>query len=229
MFQEWRRNIGVEGVAYREAAERVAAKASMDFQELGFLGAMDYSKAHDKMDPWISGRAMEETGIPGNLVRTLFKVWKNQERWVQFDRQLGKEALRTAMAHPRGGPWGPAVMQLWMAGGALRIKEKEKEKEEEFAEAADRPPATKRRKATGQGKNKGKGAAKGEEFLEGPPLLPSAEGPHPKGRVEEPPERKEKSGCPYIYIWTIEPWSRINETYSCGQWKRGTSGRQKWD
>ena len=116
MFQEWRKNIGVEGVAYREAAERVAAKASMDLQELGFLGAMDYSKAYDKMDPWISGRAMEETGIPGSLVRTLLKVWRNQERWVQFDGQLGKEALHTAMAHPQGGPWGPAVMQLWMAG-----------------------------------------------------------------------------------------------------------------
>ena len=169
MFQEWRRNMGVEGVAYREAAERVAAKASMDFQELGFLGAMDFSKAYDKMDPWISGRAMEETGIPGNLVRTLLKVWRNQERWVQFDGQLGKEALHTAMAHPQGGPWGPAVMQLWMAGGAIRMKEKEKEKEQ--AEAVDQPPATKRRKAIGQGKGKGKREAKGEEEPEGPPAV----------------------------------------------------------
>ena len=110
---------------------------------------------------------MEETGIPGNLVRTLLKVWTNQERWVQFDGQLGKEALHTALAHPQGGPWGPAAMQLWMAGGAIWIKEKEKEKEQ--AEAVEQPPATKRRKATSQGKGKGKEWAEGEEEAEGPP------------------------------------------------------------
>ena len=107
-------------VAYKEAAELVAAKASMDFQELGFLGAMDYFKAYDRMDPQISGSAMEGTGIPGipgNLVRTFLREWMSQERWVQFDGQLGKKPLCTSMAHPQGGLWGPAVMQLWMAGG----------------------------------------------------------------------------------------------------------------
>ena len=136
---------------------------------------MDYSKAYNKMDPWISGRAMEETGIPGNLVRTLLKVWTNQERWVQFDGQLGKEALCTSLAHPQGGPWGPAVMQLWMAGGAIRIREKEKEKEgsettehppvakrSRTSETMEAPPATKRRRAVAKTKGKGKGARKKE-------------------------------------------------------------------
>ena len=48
---------------------------------------------------------------------------------------------------------------------------------------------------------KGKEKQEGKRISKAPPLLPSAEGPHPKGRVEEPPERKEKSECPYIYIY----------------------------
>ena len=73
-FGKWRKNIGVKRVAYRESAEQVAAGAARDFEELGFMGAMDFSKAYDKMDPAISGAAMIGTGIPKKLVGTLLKV-----------------------------------------------------------------------------------------------------------------------------------------------------------
>ena len=59
-------------------------------------------------------------------VGTLLQTWQKQVRWVAFDGQIETRPVRTGLTHPQGGPWGPAVMQLWTIRGALAAKEKER-------------------------------------------------------------------------------------------------------
>lgn len=55
----------------RKAAKEAAARAGIDLIELGLLGALNYSKAYDRMDQFITGRAVETTGIPREIVGML--------------------------------------------------------------------------------------------------------------------------------------------------------------
>ena len=50
-FAKWKAWFNITGVAYKEAAEEVAAQVSALLQSLGFGGALDYSMAYDHMSP----------------------------------------------------------------------------------------------------------------------------------------------------------------------------------
>ncbi len=97
------------------------------FAELEFLAALDYSKCYDHMRPDISGALMAEAGVPKELIDILTKVWGDQRRYISFDGHVRDKVLTTSTAHPQGGPWGPAIMQLWMIAGVLCTKQMEQE------------------------------------------------------------------------------------------------------
>ena len=115
-FEEWKTAVGMKDVAWKESAEEMAAVIATVFDEYGFLGALDYSKAYDKMAPEVSGEAMIASGVDEDLVRTLQDVWTQQRRFVAFDGHLSKEELQTSDAHPQRGPMGCcgyAVIDDW--------------------------------------------------------------------------------------------------------------------
>ena len=45
LFTDWRKEVGIEQVAYREVAEQCAAIAATNFEKQKFLAALDFSKA----------------------------------------------------------------------------------------------------------------------------------------------------------------------------------------
>ena len=118
-YRRWRRALELEGVAYRESAEEIAAWVATQYATSGYLAALDYSRAYDHMNPKISEELMKTTGVPEDIVETLVDVWGDQRRYIQFDGHTSKEILQGDTAQPQGGPWGPPLMQLWMMCGVL--------------------------------------------------------------------------------------------------------------
>ena len=74
------------------------------------------------MSPGNSEQLMIAAGIPVPLAKTSAAHWKAQVRHVKFDGRTTGVVLRTTVAHPQGGPWGPVIIQLWMISGALWTK-----------------------------------------------------------------------------------------------------------
>ena len=129
-FKEWRKKVGLPNVAHKESAEEVAALVATLYALLRFLGALDYSKAYDHMRPDISEQILLQAGVPEDLAELFGAVWSKQIRYITFDGHCSKETLEGGTAHPQGGPWGPAIMQLWMICGVLWTRAEEKRQRE---------------------------------------------------------------------------------------------------
>ena len=121
-FVSWRKEVGIEEVAWKESAEEVAAAAGNCFATDGYLGALDFSKAYDFMEPKKSARILIEAGVPKDIAELFGQHWSGQIRYITFDGHMSQEELTTTTAHPQGGPWGPVVIQLWMIAGTLWTK-----------------------------------------------------------------------------------------------------------
>ena len=116
-FKDWRNEVGIQQVAYREATEHCATIAATNSDEQKFLAALNFSKAFDEMDPAKMRQLLQCSGIPNTVGELLFEAWHRQKRYVRFDGHVSLEVLEVTNAHPQGGPWGPMVCQLWLIAG----------------------------------------------------------------------------------------------------------------
>ena len=106
-FRNWRKLIGLPEVAWKESSEETAATVALMFDELGFLGALDYSKAYDKMAMVLSCKALKATGVDEALVDVFEKVWAHHKRMISFDVHMSTALSETFEAHPQAGLWEP--------------------------------------------------------------------------------------------------------------------------
>ena len=127
-FNKWRQTVGIPEVAWKEAAEEVAAGVGNCYALQKFLAALDFSKAYDFMAPAKSQELMEAAKLPPNIAQLFGTHWSNQVRHVTFDGHMARETSSTDTAHPQGGPWGPVVIQLWMIAGSIWAKEQMRSK-----------------------------------------------------------------------------------------------------
>ncbi len=165
-FRRWRSAIGTEEVACRESAEEIAAQVATKFAELEFLAALDYSKGYDHMRSDISGARMKEAGVPTELIDVLTKVWGDQRRYISFDGYVNDKVLTTSTAHPQGGPWGPAIMQLLMIAGVLCTKQMEQEARGKDAEESLEEQPRKRQRLAPDKARKADGRSDGGEVVD---------------------------------------------------------------
>ncbi len=73
-FVQWRKMVGVDSVAWKESGEEVAALTATLFQELGYLSALDYSKAYDHMYPNTTEKVLNEAGVPERLTKLMIAL-----------------------------------------------------------------------------------------------------------------------------------------------------------
>ena len=90
-FVRWRTLVDFEEVAWKQSAEEVGAEVAAEFDELQFLGALDYSKAYDRMDPKVSEIVLRACRVPEEIIETLIFVWSQQIRRVCFDSHISAE------------------------------------------------------------------------------------------------------------------------------------------
>jgi len=125
---EWRQKhlpeevIGGKGC---KGAEEVAADLLDAFAEYGYLATLDYSLCYDHQDPVVTLEVMRRLQWPTGLISVLEDVWCHQRRWVVWDRHIDPEPLETGVATAQGDPWGPFVLNFWMAAGHWAVEEQE--------------------------------------------------------------------------------------------------------
>ena len=118
----WRKWIGCKvKVAFTEASETMAGATAQAFDELGFMAALDFSKAYDKMSPRITTRIMRAAKFPVELCELNESVWSRQLRFVRYDGVVSPTPLECRSAHPQGSALGPLMMQLWMVLGYVVV------------------------------------------------------------------------------------------------------------
>ena len=128
---EWRdKHIPKEVVGGKgsKGAEEVGADLLDAFAEYGYMATLDYSLCYDHQDPAVTLEVMRRTGWPEGLTSVLEGVWCNQRRWIMWDRHIDPEPLETGLATAQGDPWGPFVLNLWMAAGHWKVEERERAK-----------------------------------------------------------------------------------------------------
>ena len=87
-----------------------------DFQEKGFLLALDYEKAFDTLDPKVTKELLLAHNWDPKLVNFLCNLWGSQERFLCWKYNTHKHFLK-GPAQPQGDPLGPLIMSLWVQSG----------------------------------------------------------------------------------------------------------------
>ena len=108
-------------VAHRVGTLEVALDLMEHLSVHGCMAMLDFSKAFDLLDPFLTCSLLCHLGWPLGLVRLLDSVWSRVERWVSFQTAVHPVPL-TGPAMPQGDPMGPLVMTLWAWAGWLRVE-----------------------------------------------------------------------------------------------------------
>lgn len=87
-----------------------------------YLCSLDYQEAYDRMNPQITANFLLSIGWPRGFVMVLLSVWKNQQRFIQFEGHVHPVILAASKSSPQGCPCVPAMLALWMSSG-LRFLE----------------------------------------------------------------------------------------------------------
>ena len=98
------------------SCESTAAEILGRYGQDGFLLALDYSKAYDRLHPVLTTALLRRLGLPEDLLQVLTEVWGQQRRWLCWQQHVHHAPL-VAPAMPQGDPLGPLVMSLWVAAG----------------------------------------------------------------------------------------------------------------
>lgn len=82
-----------------------------------YLCSLDYQEAYDRMNPQITANFLLSIGWPRGFVMVLLSVWKNQQRFIQFEGHVHPVILAASKSSPQGCPCVPAMLALWMSSG----------------------------------------------------------------------------------------------------------------
>ena len=83
----------------------------------GFGCTLDFSKCYDTLDPQGTEALLHAGHFPQHWIDTLSLVWKQQKRWIVWNRHYHSVQLDAACCMPQGDPWGPLALQMWMTSG----------------------------------------------------------------------------------------------------------------
>ena len=108
-------------VAHRVSTGEVAFDLMEHLAVHGCLATLDFTKAFDLLDPFLTCSLLCHLGWPRDLVRILETVWSGVERWVSFQSAVHPVTLK-GPAMPQGDPMGPLVMTLWAWAGWVRVE-----------------------------------------------------------------------------------------------------------
>lgn len=108
-------------VAHRVSTGEVAFDLMEHLAVHGCLATLDFSKAFDLLDPFLTCSLLCHLGWPLGLVRILESVWSGVKRSVSFQTAVHPVPL-TGPAMPQGDPLGPLVMTLWAWAGWARVE-----------------------------------------------------------------------------------------------------------
>ena len=108
-------------VAHRVGTLKVAFDLMEHLSVHGCMATLDFSKAFDLLDPFLTCSLLCHLGWPIGLARLLDSVWSRVERWVSFQTAVHPVPL-TGPAMPQGNPMGPLVMTLWAWAGWLWVE-----------------------------------------------------------------------------------------------------------
>ena len=122
-LQSWvRRYIPSQFAAvHRVSPDEVAFELMEHLAAHGCLVGLDFTKAYDLLDPFLSCSLLCHLGWPLALVRILEKVWSGVQRWVGFQSAVHPQPL-VGPAMPQGDPLGHLIMTLWAWAGWSRVE-----------------------------------------------------------------------------------------------------------
>ena len=107
-------------VGSKASTEEVVLDPFERFSKSGFLLTLDYSRAFDRLNPFVADRLLLRLGWPAYVVAVLTAVGGQQRRWVQW-RSHVHECPLEAPAMPQGDPFGPIIMRLWVVVGGANV------------------------------------------------------------------------------------------------------------
>eukprot|EP00973_Karenia_brevis_P020604 2828470-Karenia_brevis.AAC.1 len=113
-----------------KGAEEGAADAFDDLMLLGFSGTLDYTACYDMMAPDQTCELLRQVGWPSDLVDLLEDTWTNMQRWVSYEGHTDEETLHAGLAMAQGDPWGPIMLNIWMAAGYWWTERERKNEEQ---------------------------------------------------------------------------------------------------
>ena len=107
----------ISGSGPKAEAQLAAAAVLLGISNDGFGCTLDFSKCYDTLDPQGTEALLHAGHFPQHWIDTLSLVWKQQKRWIVWNRHYHSVQLDAACCMPQGDPWGPLALQMWMTSG----------------------------------------------------------------------------------------------------------------